>query len=451
MADQNAINPVLPDEKKLEKQVPYSEKEKEYAGYLQTRLQIARDQRNQNHDEFDGMTYMQWYESNLKGANSFIAPKKNKEDTTFVTGTTRQALLAMIAKISQLNLSPEIKAFDKNDHEDVHTGQAMEDIVLKADELDHDEEKKLLRQYELFSQGTAFAEEVWTEEFRSNKTLNQKKWEGQIKDVDWKENLEKVYEGCRRNLLPGPNVFLGAITEFDMEQQPYIFTVDYIPYDEAKALYGEWERWEYVTRDLQNFSEPTPQAILYNNWRLQTTRKDMVEVIKYQDKWANEFMVILNGVMMMPIGFPMPWKYGEYNIVKQVYEIITPYFAYGGSLIKRLKTAQALEDEFWRLAILKTQQSFQPPRGNPSGKVLSSRIFMPGKITQGLDPAMVKPLVETTGVNSSEVQIMQMLKQNLHDNSLPDISQGQEPQGDQTATEIMQLQREAKVLLGLAV
>src|SRR5581483_7001256 len=170
MADQNAINPVLPDEKKLEKQVPYSEKEKEYAGYLQTRLQIARDQRNQNHDEFDGMTYMQWYESNLKGANSFIAPKKNKEDTTFVTGTTRQALLAMIAKISQLNLSPEIKAFDKNDHED---------------------EKKLLRQYELFSQGTAFAEEVWTEEFRSNKTLNQKKWEGQIKDVDWKENLEK--------------------------------------------------------------------------------------------------------------------------------------------------------------------------------------------------------------------------------------------------------------------
>src|SRR5581483_7721262 len=97
------------------------------------------------------------------------------------------------------------------------------------------------------------------------------------------------------------------------------------------------------------------------------------------------------------------------------------------------------------------QQSFQPPRGNLSGKVLSSRIFMPGKITQGLDPAMVKPLVETTGVNSSEVQIMQMLKQNLHDNSLPDISQGQEPQGDQTATEIMQLQREAKVLLGLAV
>src|SRR5947209_527901 len=96
----NAVNPALPEEKKQTKQVPYTDKEKDYAGYLQQRLSIARDQRNQNHDEFDGMTYLQYYESNLKGANSFIAPKKNKEDTNFVTGTTRQALLAMAAKIN---------------------------------------------------------------------------------------------------------------------------------------------------------------------------------------------------------------------------------------------------------------------------------------------------------------------------------------------------------------
>lgn len=445
------LNPTQPTEKKELKQVPYTEDEKKYASYLQQRLQLARDQRNENHDEFDGMTYLQYYESNLKGANSFIAPKKNREDTTFVTGTTRQALLAMIAKISMLNLSPEIKAFDRNDHNDIHTGQAMEDITFKAGELDHDEEKKLLRQYELFSQGTAFVEEIWTEEFISNKKLNTKKWEGQVKGVDWKERLQKSYEGCRRNLIPGPNLYLGSITEFDMEQQPYVFTVDYIPYDEAKALYGDWERWNYVTRDLQPFSGDQPQSIYFNNWRLQTTRKDMVEVIKYQDKWGNEYMNVLNGVMMMPIGFPMPWKYGEYNIVKQVYEIITPYFAYGGSLIKRLKTAQALEDEFWRLAILKTQQSFAPPAGNMTGKVLSSRIYMPGKITQGINPDLIRPLMDSKGVNQSELAVLKLLKDNMHDNSLPEISQGQSPEGSPTATEVMQLQQQAKILMGLSV
>lgn len=445
------INPTQPEEKKELKQVPYSEPEKKYASYLQTRLQAARDQRNQNHDEFDGMTYMQYYESNLKGANSYIAPKKNREDTTFVTGTTRQALFAMIAKIAMLNLSPEVKAFDKNDHHDIHTGQAIEDVVIKAGELDHDEEKKLLRQYELYSQGTAFVEEIWTEEFVSNKTLNKKNWDGQVKDVNWRERLEKTYEGCRRNLIPGPNMYLGSITEFETEQQPFLFSVDYIPYDEAKALYGEWERWQYVTRELQPFSETQPSSLYFNNWRLNSTKTDMVEVIKYQDKWANEYMIILNGVMMMPVGFPMPWKYNEYNIVKQVFEIITPYFAYGGSLIKRLKTAQALEDEFWRLAILKTQQSYAAPRGNMTGKVLSSRILAPGKFTMGVNPDNLPALVDAKGVNQAELAVLKLLKDNMHDNSLPDISQGQSPEGNPTATEVMQLQNQAKILMGLAV
>lgn len=451
MDNNQNINPTQTPEKKENKLVPYTQKEKDYSSFLQIRLQLARDQRNQNHDQFDGMSYMQYYESNLKGANSFIAPKKNREDTTFVTGTTRQALLAMLAKINLLNLSPEIKAFDKNNHEDIHTGQAMEDITLKADELDHDEEKKLLRQYELFSQGTAFVEEIWTEEFVTNKKLNQKKWDGQVANIDWKERLEKVYDGPRRNLIPGPNVYLGRITEFDMEQQPYVFTIDYVDYDTAKASYGDWERWEYVTRDLQLFSQDQPQSILFNNWRLNLTRKDMVEVIKYQDKWSNEYMIILNGVMMMPIGFPMPWQYGEYNIVKQVNEILTPYFAYGGSLPKRLKTSQALEDEFWRMAILKTQQSFLPPRGNMTGKVLSSRVFMPGKVTQGITKMQVEPLLDATGVTTSEVTMLKMLKDNMHDNALPEISQGQTPEGNPTATEVMQLQAQAKIILGLAI
>lgn len=445
------INPTQPEEKKELKQVPYTDKEKDYASYLQIRLQLARDQRNQNHDEFDGMTYLQYYESNLKGANSFIAPKKNREDTTFVTGTTRQALLAMIAKIAMLNLSPEVKAFDKNDHNDIHTGQAIEDVVTKASEIDHDEEKRLLRQYELFSQGTVFVEEIWTQEFISNKKLNKKNWDGQVKDVDWKERLTKVYEGPRRNLIPGPNMYLGSITEFDMEQQPFIFSVDYIPYDEAKALYGDWERWKYVTRDLQQLTGDTPQAIYFNNWRLNSTRRDMVEVIKYQDKWSNEYMIVLNSVMMMPIGFPMPWQYGEYNIVKQIYEIITAYFAYGGSLPKRLKTAQALEDEFWRLAILKTQQSFRPPTGNMTGKILSGRIFMPGVMTMGVNQQNIQPLMDAKGVSTSEITVLKMLKDNMHDNSLPEISQGQDPAGSPTATEIMQLQNQAKILIGLAV
>jgi hypothetical protein len=35
--------------------------------------------------------------------------------------------------------------------------------------------------------------------------------------------------------------------------------------------------------------------------------ENQVEEIKIQDKWNNEFAILLNGVLMTPIGMPLPW------------------------------------------------------------------------------------------------------------------------------------------------
>ena len=450
------INPALEETeeelKEEEKTVPYSEKEKEYLNnYLQARLETARIIRNQSHDEFDGMGLIQYSQSNLKGGNSFIAPKKNKEDTNFTTGTTRQALLAYVSKINNLNLSAEVKAFNKEKSQDVHIGHAVEDAIFQANELDHDEEKKILRQYEMFMQGTVFVQEKWIEHFQVTKTgFDIKDWDGKISSATWTEKLDKVFAGCSRDILPITNVYLGKITEFDMDKQPYIFSVDYKHYDEAKSIYQKWERWKYVTKKVKYWSKEVPQTLYNNNWRLENTQENIVEEIIYQDKWSNEFVVILNGVMMTPVGMPLPWSYREYNIVKQVYEIISSNFAYGGSLIKRLKVSQQLEDEFWRMSILKTQMSYKPPRGNMSGQVLGSRIFMPGKITPGITAEMVPALVDVKGITDGEVKMLEMMKQNLRDNSLPDLNNSGSEQ-DQSATEIMQLKRQADILMGMAI
>lgn len=454
---QTTVNPLDKElQAKIEglKTVDYTDKEQEYAAYLQARLSTARTRRQQNFDELDGMDYLMYNQSNSKGANSFITPKKNKEDTNFVTGTTRQALLALIAKINALNLFPEIKAFNSDNIQDKRVGQAIEDVVFECGVRDNDEEKMLLRQYELYSQGTVFVEEYWKQEFRTKKDYDYKDYKGQIQDVNWSERLELVFEGCCRNVIPGPNVYLGSMNVFDMEQQPYVFTADVIPYEDARAIYGQWERWQYVTNKKQSFSGDINEngSILYNTWRLSNdTQDNQCEIIKYQDKWSNEYMIIINGVMMMPIGFPLPWEKPRYNITKQIFEILSVNFPYGGSLVKRLKVAQGLEDEFWRLAILKTQGSFKPAMGNMTGKVLSQRVLMPGKMTAGISPDQLKPLYEVDGVSQSEVQMLTMLKGNMNDNSMPRVSQGQQPAGDATATEIVNIQREARTLLGLAV
>jgi len=135
-----------------EKQIPppvYTKEEETYLKGLRTRMENARNMRDRDHDEFDGMDYITYYERNEQVANTFIEPKRNKEDTTFQSGTVRQKLFAVLSALVNLDLSGDIAAFDKDGLEIQAVGDAMEDIILKTKELDVDDEKKYLRQYEL--------------------------------------------------------------------------------------------------------------------------------------------------------------------------------------------------------------------------------------------------------------------------------------------------------------
>lgn len=443
------------DSKPVEKP-NYTPEQVLYLSGLQTRLQLARDNKNTAHDEFDGMDYDTRYEDEERIANSYIPPKKNKSDTNFISGTIRQKMLALLAAINMLNLEPDDTAFDKDNVEINELGNAINIVREKCAELDEDEEKKMMRQMELLKHGTVFVEDTWRAEWRKEKTLN-KKFTGQANGISWSTQLKKVYEYPCRTVLDGRSVYLGDIRQPFIKKQPYLFTIDDISYDDAKSIYGEWDMWKYVNKKLETFageSSKNASGIAYANWRLlNSTQENRVEIIKYQDRTNNEFQILLNGIPMLPVGFPMPWKHGEYNITQQNLEFIHPHFAYGRSFVSRLKVQAALLDELLRLAILKVQKSFMPPRANQTGRVLSKNVFMPGSITMGLNPDQVKVLSEKDGegLMRGELEGLKILSENIDNNSVNPTFAGQQTKGNPTATEILELQRQAKMVLGLTV
>lgn len=430
----------------------YSDKEQTYLGGLQRRLLDARNTRERKWDEFDGMSYTKYCEENRKGANSYIKPRENEAETNFVTGTTRDKLLAILSYVINLDLGPDIEAFNQQNQIEVDMGETMEDTVDKTLEMERDREHQLMRFYTLAEQGTVFVEETWDVQFKKTKALKKalRDYKGEVSGVTWEERLEKVFEGPRRKIVKNEHMYLGSYTVFEQDDQPFMFTVEHRPFEETKSIYGGWERWKHVHRKQTNISEQV-EGIYNSNWRLTQPADDSCEIIKYQDRWNDEYMIIINGVMMLPVGMPLPWRNGRYNVEKQVWELIDAHFPLGKSLISRLKVAQGMEDEMWRLAILKTQQSFLLPRGNNTGKVLSSRIFFPGRFTPGIDPKDIPPLVEGGGPTSGEVAMLQMLAKNLDDNSIDPTTQGQQATGNQTATEVVALRRQAEKMLGIMV
>lgn len=436
----------------------YSAEEQNYINARVVEMVMARNVRETPHDEFDGMTYIQRCEANRKDANTFIRPRRNKEDTNYVSGTVRQKINTYLSYLQNLSIEPEIHAFNDRNVEDVTIGSALTDISTKLTLMDNDDEKRLQRQYVLLEQGEVFVEEIWPEYYEVVKEMK-KPFDGQTFDKNWSEREVKKANGPTRNILLNENVYLGDITCFDMDDQPFIFTVQQVPWEVAELEYGTWARWKHVPKHVKYLAQPIPSSLYNQNWSLTEVQKGSVEIVKYQCRTRNEFAIFVNGILMTPVGLPIPRKWGRdgesvrYNVTKQVLGIISPFFAYGKGIPATLKTKAYILDEMNRLAILKSQQSYQPPRWNMSGVVLSSRMFMPGKINNGLDGSKVGTLVDSNGMTKSELQMIQYLQKGMDDDVASNTSLNGQVigAGRMSATQSRQMAQQADMMMTLSV
>ena len=441
-------SPLLEDKQEIIDAPVYKDDEELYLAGLRKRAENARTGRDTNHDEYDGMSYTEAYNLNERLANTFIEPKRNKEDSNFQSGTIRTKLFALLSSVVNLDLSGDISAYDKNGFKIQALGDAAEDVILKTNELDGDDEKKMMRQYELLKQGTVFVEEIWDERSKKEKKMSGN-FTGKL-DMKWETKIKKAFARPSRNIIPGINVYLGDITKYNISDQPFIFTVDSMPYDEAKTIFGKWDRWDKVPKELKTEPSLTDTTL---NWRLLQLQENYVEIIRYQDKWNNEFAVLINGVLMTPVGLPLPWGYEDYNLAQQNLEPIHAKFAYGKSLVFRIRNKVAILDEMMRLAVLQTQKAFMPPYTNISGRVLSNRVLMPGKISHGIPPNTLVPINEheAQGVTQAELAMINEIRESIDTETTSPTFQGQQAKGNPTATEIVELQRQAKQMLGLTI
>jgi hypothetical protein len=56
-----------------------------------------------NHDEFDGMPYSKYWGANERGANTYLEPKKNKEDSNYFSGTIRRKFFPFLSELLKLD------------------------------------------------------------------------------------------------------------------------------------------------------------------------------------------------------------------------------------------------------------------------------------------------------------------------------------------------------------
>lgn len=436
----------------------YTKEEQAYRQEFLKKLENTRTLRESPHDKFNGIGYTKWYEENDKAGNSHMPPRKNKEDVSIVTGTTREKVLAIVSNVINLIFRTNFKAFDKNDNEAVELGEALSDCVERSTQIEMWEDKKIYPYYEMATQGDVFMEDIEVNEVKVDKKkirLSDVKTGFDFEGWKPEKTLKTMFSGCRRNMMIGTQVYLGNLYETEINRQPYIFTREVLPYEVAKTIYGHMPRWQYVPRQLAPTATDGEAEHWGLNWRLDSSdlTGGQVEILKYTDDPNDEYQILINGVMMLPVGFPKPWEFDGYNIVQGGLEPMG-LFAYHKSIPCKTKVDQEIIDEMLKLSVLKGQKSFMPPIANYSGQLLNRTMFLPGKVTNNLqkgDIEVVGGNPSMYALNNGEFQLIEMLKRFIDEKSLNPIVQGISPTKETTATEVSTVTQQARRNLGIMI
>lgn len=434
----------------------YSDEERKHLGMLTKNLCNDRDLRNQAHEELDGMTYLQYWESNRKKDLSYVPPKKNKHDIRIVTGTTREKDSDLLSVLLNLELKPDIAAFDEEDLFVSEFGDNMSDAVVKSREIEDYAKVRPIIYREMISQGDVFVQEMWIEEFKKVPTskLNWNPRGGKMSDFDFTERVKKVFEGAKVRRIDGRKVYLGDIHIEYVEDQPRVSVMEVMSRDKAQSIFGEWERWKNVpyiidTTDGQAFMD---EGSTYTSWNLVALNdEDKVAVLYIYDQVNNRFMILCNGVMMLPINYPLSAisGTGEIPMAQGKLEPISG-FAYSKSQPSKTKIDQAVLDEAAKLIVEGFRQRRKPPMGNEGSTVYGSSIFRAGKITSDMKKNKLFSILPdgSLGLNQAEFSFYELFKRSIDEKSLNPNFTGDVVDKQQTATEVDALKNQQLLTLG---
>ena len=402
--------------------------------------------------QFDGMGYMKYNESNEMADISFIPPKKNKGDTRITTGITHEKDSALVSFFLNLSFEGSVRIF-KDDKELYDLSTTVTKLVRKSREIERYDQKRAQFYRNYIAQGTAFAREQYSEYWIPDKRIIGDVDASKLDKVTWVDKGLKMHMRlCESILVDGKKVFMEDIRQPDIQKQPSVYTIEYLPRALMKSIWENNENWKYVpwmqTAGGMGLGSLT-QGSIYSDWIWGEVDYSKLEVITKYRPFDQTFQIYLNSIPMLPPFFPLqaispsgliPISKGDCDLMNM--------FAYSKSEPAKVKVDQRVYDELLQNMVMMSRQAARVPRANNSGKILTPDMFLGGRLVSNIDPADIPPLIENPGIQQFDFSFFQLFKQHIDDKTINEILQGQAPAGDVTAVQYMEMQKQAMMKLG---
>ncbi len=405
--------------------------------------------------QFDGMGYSRWNETNEMADISYLAPKKNKGDTRITTGVTHEKDSSLVSFFMNMNFEGNVRVFYKN-KELTDFGTTLTKLVRKSREEENYDGKRYGNYRNYVAQGTSFIREQYTEIWQPNKIITGDINPVQLDKLKWiDKGYRKVMSGCESILVDGKKVFLEDIRQPDIQKQPGVYTVEYVPREQMQSIWGKTKRWKNVPWTV------TPTAIglgtlsqgsIYSDWIFGEIDFNKVEVINVYRPFTQRYQIYINGIPMLPANFPLkaispagliPLAKGDADIMNM--------FAYSKSEPSKTKIDQAVWDEILQNMVMKQRQSAAVPRANLSDRIVTPDMFLGGRVISNLNPDDVPPLIDNPGITAPDFQFYQVMKEHIDSKTISSILEGNQTGKETTLGQYMDMQKKAMLKIGAKI
>ncbi len=405
----------------------------EKANKILTQLRADKDARDQSYIYFRNENLATYTREGRKQFIGFTEKPDWKEDYQYnvFDPITRDKIMAIISKTRGYY---EAQFFNTNKRLSPYSNIITN--VLKGFYKDSSRRlKEKEKNRHIMLQALTTPKSIWFEGWRYQKrkvkNIVDRDETGKITEVEEEQVVH--YNGPYGELIPVEDFIPGSMTERDIQEQPRLTWI--IKMDEERF------RREFSKYDVDDV--PTYGDLIASENEDMLLRDDVnkneVEVIRYFNKWEDEFHVIANGQLLTPVNNPMPYNHKEYPFVWGGFEELNPRFIYDMPLTIKLLDMQDANNEILNLSLDMLWRALNEVILVTGGDDLGSDVLSGGGLVPVNDPGNFTQMqFGSSGAFNAATNITQQIKASLESSSVSAELAGQSGEGrSKTAREVL--------------
>jgi len=407
---------------------------------------------NKPRREFNDRNLIKEIDLNQQAFNSYVPPRSEDPDDSWRAQTvrpiTRNKLISIAAHVTAVVIYPNVFAQNDQDDEDKDAAQVMKDLVEWV--IDNSNYTRTFVQAIISAlvEPAVIMEAKYSEVYRTVKERMKEKTKDGYPKYSNKEIIDEVLSGFQAHVVPSQELLIANIYEPDIQRQRFLIKTKWIDAKEAEQKYGKHENWKYVKQDSICVFDGRTQT--FYDVKADEGKGYLVNESTYYNRTGDNEVIFVNGVCVCDPNRPLQRNDKLYPFSKGGYEPLNNgQFFYYKSAANKLGSDQELVDVLYNMILDGAFLSLMPPFALYGSEEVNTSVMIPGTVTAFRDPNTKLESIAPRSDLRAGLETIGMVERSMAESSQDNLRGGVGGTGDRTAREVMLLEKNAQIALGL--